>query len=97
MGESYHSQFLIRDSGDVFVLPVLDIPVVARVVVFDVIAGLEVLVGVTHEVFHAFFGSGIIVDWRWRCAVNLSWRHIEFGMLYQVVQTVIVLRIRRFV
>lgn len=56
------------------------------VVILDIIAGLEVLVGVTHEVFHAFFGFGIIVDWRWRCAVDLSWRHVAFGVFYQVVQ-----------
>lgn len=60
-------------AGNILAFPVLDIPVVVGVVVFDVVAGLEVLVGVMHEVFHAFFGFRIIVDWRGRCAVDLRW------------------------
>lgn len=36
------------DDGNILTLPVLDIPVVVGVVVFDVVAGLELLIGVMH-------------------------------------------------
>mgnify|MGYP000743911137 CR=1 FL=1 len=52
---------------------ILAFPVLVGVVVLDVVVGLEVLVGVMHQIFHAFFGFGIIVDWRGRCAVDLRW------------------------
>lgn len=60
------------------------------VVVLDIITGLEVLVGMVHERLDAFIGFRIIIDWLWRCCINLGWWHVAFGMLHEVIQAFLV-------